>query len=84
MASYHNTAKSGTYRLNNSISSPSILKKVGNQSLSNVPGRKVHFDLFKNLKILLINYDKNNEADKKNYNNLICDIRDCATEIKVS
>lgn len=84
MASFHNTTKSGTYRLQNSISSPSILKKVGSQSLNNVPSRKVHFDLFKNFKTLLINYDKNSVADKTEYNNLICDIRDCATEIKVS
>jgi hypothetical protein len=84
MASYHNTTKSGAYCMNNSISSPSILKKIGNQSLNNVPGRKVHFDLFKKLKILIINYNKNNEADKTNYSNLICDIRDAAVIIKVS
>jgi len=76
--------KSGIHNLNNSISSPSILKKCGNQSLNNVPGRKVCFDLFNNLKLLLINYDNSNEDDKIEYNNLICDIRDLATEINVS
>jgi len=76
--------KSGIHTLNSSISSPSILKKCGQQSLNNVPGRKVCFDLFNNLKLLLINYDSSNKDDQIEYNNLICDIRDLATEINVS
>jgi len=76
--------KSTDYNLNNSISSPSILKKCGKQTINNVPGRRVCFDLFKNLKLLLINYDSNNKNDLIEYNNLICDIRDLATEINVS
>jgi hypothetical protein len=70
--------------MDNSISSPSLLKNIGNQSLNNVPGRKVHFDLFKKLKLLIIYYNKNNKAYKTNYNNLIWDIRVSAVVIKVS
>lgn len=66
-----------------SISSPSILKKNGTSSSNKVPGRKVQFDLF-SIKVMLIEYDKNNENDKIYYNNFICDIRDSANEIKVS
>lgn len=78
------TPKSGTFNLCTSTSSPSILKKCGRQSsLNNVPGRKVHFDLFNNIKLMLVNYDENNVKDRQFYNNLICDIRDSASEIKV-
>lgn len=77
--SYYQSTKSGTHHLCSSIGSPSILKKCGRQSL-NAPGRKVHFNLFNNIKCMLINYDK----DKIYYNNLICDIRDSASEITVS
>lgn len=81
----YRTPKSGTYHLhNNSVSSPSILKKCGRQSINNVPERKVRFDLFNNIKLMLLNYDKNKDSDKICYNNLICDIRDSASEIKVS
>jgi len=52
--------------------------------LNNVPGRRVCFDLFNNLKLLLMNYDSSNKDDQIEYNNLICDIRDLATEINVS
>jgi len=83
MASFR-TPKSAKYSLNNSINSPSILKKFGKQTLNNVPGRRVYFDLFNNLKLLLVNYDSNNKDDLIEYNNLICDIRDVATEINVS
>lgn len=83
MSSYQ-TTKSGTYHLANTISSPSILKKFGRPSLNNVPGRKVRFDLFNNIKLMLTNYDKNNDKDKLCFNNLICDIRDSASEIEVS
>lgn len=78
--SYYQPPKSGTHHLCGSSSSPSILKKCGRQSLNNVPGRKVRFDLFNNIKFMLINYDK----DKIYYNNFICDIRDSASEIAVS
>jgi len=78
MSSYQ-PSKSGTYRLSSSMNS-SILKKCGRQSLNNVPGRKVRFDLFNNIKFMLTNYDK----DKVYYNNLICDIRDSTSEIAVS
>lgn len=76
-------SKSGIFHLYNSSSSPSILKKCKRQTLNNVPARKVHFNLFNNIKLMLINYDKNNDRDKIYYNNLICDIRDSASEIKV-
>lgn len=66
-----------------SISSPSILKKNGTPSSNKAPGRKVQFDLF-SIKVMLIEYDKNNESNKVYYNNFICDIRDSANEIKVS
>lgn len=78
MASFR-APNSAKYSLN--INSPSILKKFGKQTLNNVPGRRVCFDLFNNLKLLLVNYDRNNEDDLIEYNNLICDIRDMATEI---
>ncbi|VVC30426.1 RNA polymerase I specific transcription initiation factor RRN3 [Cinara cedri] len=80
--STHQAPNSGTYHLCKSVSSPSILKKCGAKSINNVPGRKVHFDLFNNIKIMLLNYNRNNDEDKIYYNNLICDIRDSATEIK--
>jgi len=82
--SYFHGSKSGIHTLNNSVSSPSILKKCGKPSLNNVPGRRVCFDLFNNLKLLLINYDSSKKDDQIEYNNLICDIRDLATEINVS
>jgi len=76
----YQSSKSGTHHLCGSISSPSILKKCGKQSLNNLPGKKVRFDLFNNIKLMLINYDK----DRIYYNNLICDIRDSTSEITVS
>jgi len=51
--------------------------------LHNVPKQKVHINLVDNLKALLINFNQNNEKEKHQYNNLICDIRDAAIEIKV-
>jgi len=33
---------------------------------------------------MLVNYNQNNDKDKVYYNNLICDIRDSASEIKVN
>lgn len=85
MSSYR-APKSGAYHMCHSVpSSPSILKKCGRQSLNNIPGRKVRFDLFNNIKLMLVNFDKNKEKDDKiYYNNLICDIRDTAAEIKVN
>lgn len=72
----------------NSISSPSILKVHGRQSLNNVPFRKVRFNLLDhrvvNIKQMLINYDQNNDKDKTLFNNFICDIRDSAIDIIVS
>lgn len=84
MSSFRTPKSHSIHNLNSSISSPSILKKYGRQPLNNVPGRKVCFDLFSNLKLLLINYNSSNEDDKIEYNNLICDIRDLGTEINVS
>lgn len=84
MSTYQVHPKSGTFQFCGSTSSPSILKKCGRQSLSNVPGRKVHFNLFNDIKLTLINYDQNNDNAEVYYNNLICDIRDSASEITVS
>lgn len=80
--SSHQAPNSNTYHLYNSVRSPSILKKCGTKSVNNVSGRKVHFALFNDIKIMLLDYISNDE-DKIYYNNLICDIRDSATEIKV-
>lgn len=67
-------------RLFGSTSCPSsILKKCKRQSL-NVPGKKVRFNLFNDIKHTLTNYDN----DKIYYNNIICDIRDLASVITVS
>lgn len=75
------TPISDTYHLCNSVKP--ILKKYGKKSVNNVPGRKVHFALFNDIKMMLLNYDKNSDENKIHYNNLICDIRDSAIEIKV-
>lgn len=79
---------SGTRHIQNSISSPSILKVCGRQSLNNVPFRKVRFNLFNNrvvnIKQMLINYDQNNDKEKTSFNNFICDIRDSTSDIIVS
>jgi len=84
MSSYR-TPKSGSYHLRPpSTSSPSILKKRNNAPLQNVPKHKVHINLVDNLKTLLINFNQNNEKEKLQYNNLICNIRDAGIEIKVS
>ncbi|XP_050531899.1 RNA polymerase I-specific transcription initiation factor RRN3-like [Daktulosphaira vitifoliae] len=66
------------------ISSPSILKKQNILSINNVPKRKVHFDLFNNLKSMLIHFDQTDDRDKIQYNNLICDIRDTGNDFKDS
>lgn len=83
MSSFRVT-KSGTFQFCGCTNSPSILKKCGRQSLSNAPGRKVHFKLFNDIKLMLIDYDQNNDDAELYYNNLICDIRDSASEITVS
>lgn len=84
MSSYR-TPKSGSHfsRPPNS-SVPSILKKQNNPPPNNVPKRKVQINVLENLKALLINFNQNNEKEKLQYNNLICDIRDAGIEIKVS
>lgn len=81
--SSHQLPNSDAYHMYNSVSSPSILKKCGTKSVNNVSGRKVHFALFNDIKIMLLNYNSNNDLDKIYYKNLICDIRDSASEIKV-
>lgn len=81
MASYR-TPKSGSHHLRPpSTTTPSILKKRNSTALNNVPKNKVNFNLVDNLKALLMNFNQNNE--KLQYNNLICDIRDAGIEIKV-
>lgn len=83
MASYR-SPKSGSHLMRPpSTSTPSILKKHNNASLNNVPKQKKHLNLFENLKSLLISFNQNNEKEKLQYNNLICDIRDAGMEIKV-
>lgn len=84
MSSYR-TSKSGSHHLRPpSTSTPSVLKKRNNAPLNNTPKQKVNFNLVNNLKALLISFNQNNEKEKHQYNNLICDIRDAGIEIKVS
>jgi hypothetical protein len=84
MSSYR-TPKSGSHHMRApSTSTPTLLKKHNNAALSNIPNVKINFNLVTNLKSLLINFNKNNEKEKLEYNNLICDIRDAGIEIKVS
>lgn len=84
MSSYR-TPKSGSHHLRPpSTSTPSVLKKRNSTQLNNSLKPKVSFNLVKNLKALLISLNQNNEKDKHQYNNLICDIRDAGVEIKVS
>lgn len=79
------TPKSGTFNLRPpSTNTPSILKRRNNNLPNNVPKQKVKFKLVDNLKSLLISFNQNNEKEKLQYNNLICDIRDTGIEIKVS
>lgn len=83
MSSYR-TPKSGSHYIRPpSTNTPSILKNRNNSTLNNVPKQKVHFNLVDNLKALLINFNQNNDKEKLQYNNLICDIRDAGIEIKV-
>lgn len=83
MSSYR-TPKSGSHHLRSpSTSTPSIHKKHNNTAINNVPKPKVHFNHINNLKTLLISFNQNNDKEKDQYNNLICDIRDAGIEIKV-
>lgn len=83
MSSYR-TPKSGSHHMRPpSTSTPTILKKH-NTPLHNVPKKKVQINLIDNLKSLLISFNQNDEKEKLQYNNLICDIRDAGIEIKVS
>ncbi|XP_025414320.1 uncharacterized protein LOC112686318 [Sipha flava] len=84
MSSYR-TPKSGSHHMRApSTSTPTLLKKHNNAALSNIPNVKINFNLVTNLKSLLINFNKNNEKEKLEYNNLICDIRDAGIEIKMN
>lgn len=84
MSSYR-TPKSGSHHLRSpSTSTPTILKKRNNTPLNNVPKPQINFNLVNNLKALLVNFNQNNDKEKHQYNNLICDIRDAGIEIKVS
>lgn len=84
MSSYR-TPKSGSHHLRPpSTSTPSILKKRNIAPLNNVPKQKHQFNLVDNLKALLINFNQNNDKEKLQYNNLLCDIRDAGIEIKVN
>lgn len=84
MSSYR-APKSGSHHLRPpSTSTPTLLKKRNSTTLNNVPKQKIHFNLVDNLKALLISFNQNNDKEKLQYNNLICDIRDAGIEIKVS
>lgn len=84
MSSYR-TPKNGSYHSRPPSSNvSSLLKKRNNTSLNNVPKLKIQFNLVDNLKALLMSFNQNNEKEKLQYNNLICDIRDAGIEIKVS
>lgn len=84
MSSYR-TPKSGSHHMRPpSTSTPTLLKKRNTPLLNVPPKHKVHTNLIDNLKALLISFNQNNEKEKQQYNNLICDIRDAGIEIKVS